>query len=76
MKNTTLNENEVRTVLAVFDELRKMPYSKLNGFIGSLTIEEMQELNRKLNDWYQGEVLGKQYDEEFGWYDPEDMKFA
>ena len=27
MKETKLNEREVRTVLAVFDELQKKPYS-------------------------------------------------
>ena len=75
MKQIELNESEARTVLAVFDELRKMPYDKLNGFLGSITIKEMQELNRKMNSWYQSEVLGKEYDEEYGWYDPEDMKF-
>lgn len=69
-KTKELTENEVRTVLAVFDELRKMPYDKLNTFLGSITIEEMNQLNEKLNGWYQGEVLGKEYSEEFGWYDP------
>ena len=68
-KTKELTENEVRTVLAVFGELRKMPYDKLNTFLGSITIEEMNQLNEKLNGWYQGEVLGKEYDEEFGWYE-------
>ena len=70
MKETTINQNEVRTILAVFEELTKMPYEQLNTFLGSLTIEEMMDLKKKLNDWYQPEVLGKSYDEEYGWYNP------
>ena len=69
-KTKELTENEVKTVLAVFGELRKMSYDTLNTFLGSITIDEMNQLNNKLNDWYQGEVLGKEYDEEFGWYEP------
>lgn len=52
MKETTLNEREVRTVLAVFEDLVRMPYTELNKFIGSVTIAEMQELNSKLRAWY------------------------
>lgn len=39
-----LTESEVRTMVAVFDELTRMPYDKLNTFLGSLTIEEMRAL--------------------------------
>lgn len=71
-KTRELTENEVRTVLSVFGELRKMKYGNLNTFLGSITINEMNELYSKLNGWYQGEVLGKEYDEEFGWYSSSD----
>ena len=50
-----LTENELRTCLAVFGELRKMPYGKLNTFLGSLTIEEMEALERKMRRRYYGE---------------------
>lgn len=43
-----LTTNEKRTILAVFDELLRKPYSELNTFLGSLTIEEMQKLYGKL----------------------------
>lgn len=43
-----LSANEKRTVKAVFGELLKKPYSELNCFLGSLTIEEMQKLYSKL----------------------------
>ncbi len=69
MKKTTLNEREVRTILAVFDELQKKPYSELNTFLGSVTIEELFALREKLNDWYQEKVAGKVFDEEYGWID-------
>lgn len=70
MKEMTLNENEVRTAMAVFDELLRKPYKELNTILGSQTIYEMMDLKRKMNDWYQPEVLGKSYDEEHGWIDP------
>lgn len=43
-----LTANEKRTVKAVFGELLKKPYSELNCFLGSITIEEMQTLYSKL----------------------------
>lgn len=43
-----LSENEKRTVKAVFGELLKKPYSELNCFLGSLTIEEMKKIYSKL----------------------------
>lgn len=43
-----MTEAEKRTVLAVFGELLKKPYSELNTFLGSLTIEEMQKLYLRL----------------------------
>lgn len=39
-----MTEAEVRTMVAVFDELMRMPYDKLSTFLGSLTIEEMGAL--------------------------------
>lgn len=55
MRRKSISEKEVRTVLAVFEELEKMPYDKLNTFLGSLTIQEMQALNSKLKKWYREE---------------------
>ncbi len=55
MRRKSLNEKEIRTVLAVFEEMTKMPYNKLNSFLGSLTIQEMQQLNSKLRKWYRNE---------------------
>ena len=43
-----LTADEKRTVKAVFGELLKKPYSEINTFLGSLTIEEMQKLYSKL----------------------------
>ena len=40
-------DNEKRTIKATFGELLKKPYSELNCFLGSLTIEEMQKLRYK-----------------------------
>lgn len=45
----TLNANEKRTVLAVFEGLLEQPYSEINRFIGSITIREMQVLYAKLD---------------------------
>ena len=43
-----LTANEKRTVKAVFGELFKKPYSELNRFLGSITIEDMLKLYLKL----------------------------
>ena len=40
----TISENERRTMVAVFNELMKKPYSELNTFLGSETIERMQAM--------------------------------
>lgn len=56
-----LTDKEVRTMVAVFDEIVKMPYEKQNSFLGSITIEEMNRLywkgRKKLGlDEYEEEV--------------------
>lgn len=38
-----------------------MPYSQLNKFLGSVTIEEMIELRRELATWYQLNVHDDNY---------------
>ena len=43
-----LTNDEKKIVKAVFFDLLCKPYSELNTFIGSLTIEGMQKLYRKL----------------------------
>ena len=53
MKRKTINENQVRTILAVFSELEKLSYDELNKHLGSETIKEMVKLRKTLNDWYQ-----------------------
>lgn len=47
-----LTANEKKTVLAVFTALMEKPYNELNNFLGSLTIQDMQELASKLR--YEG----------------------
>ena len=71
----TLNDKQVRTILAVFGELVSKPYGELNTILGSITIQEMTELNSKLDSWYKDKVLGYKYDEDFGWYDPATTEF-
>ena len=75
MKRTTINENEVRTIIAVFKELESKGYQEMNKMLGSITIEEMVALRAKLDTWYQGKVHEKVYDEEIGWYNPHSIIF-
>ena len=66
MRRKSLNEKEVRTVLAVIESINQKchyNYSELNTFMGSITIEEMQELNRKLEKWYDPERYAEKYEE-------------
>lgn len=58
-----LTANEKRTVQAVFGELLKKPYSELNCFLGSLTIDEMQKLYFKLRYEKYCEENGITYDD-------------
>jgi len=48
-----LDENEIRTCIAVFSTLRMIPYDKLNSFLGSLTIEQMRKLHTDLHYAYE-----------------------
>ena len=50
MRMMELEEKEVRTVLAVFEK-----YDELNLHLGSLTIDEMYALDRKMAKWYKEE---------------------
>ena len=45
----TLSAEEIRTVYAVFDELRMKKYSELNTFLGSETIKDMRNLASKIH---------------------------
>ena len=44
----TLTADEKRTVFAVFTAIQEMPYKQLNSILGSVTIQEMQNLTSKL----------------------------
>ena len=70
MMRKSLNEKQIRTVYAVFSELKRMPYDKLNTILGSLTIQDMVEVEKVCEDWYFSKVLGMVRDEETGiWED-------
>ena len=58
-----LTADEKRTVRAVFAELLKKPYSELNCYLGSLTIEEMQKLYSKLRYEEYCDERGIKYDD-------------
>lgn len=48
-----LTAKEKATVLAVFDDVLRMPYSEINKFIGSETIKDMSKLYQELRyEWY------------------------
>lgn len=58
-----LSERELTVVTAVFDDLLRKPYSELNTFIGSETIEEMSELFCKLRHRHYCERHGITYED-------------
>lgn len=59
MKRKSLNEKQIRTILAVFGELANKPYDEINTYLGSITIKEMLELKEILNKWYHSNVLNE-----------------
>ena len=62
-----LTEAEMRTVQAVICEVAKMPFSKMNTFLGSMTCEEVSKLASKF--WYAGycERHGIKYEDMTEW---------
>lgn len=50
------SEGEIRTMIDLFGTLSRMPYKKLNTEVGSMTIQNMNELYKKLMQWYYGAV--------------------
>lgn len=55
--NKALTRKELRTVYVVFEELNRMSYSELNTILGSMTIDEMQEILVKIRPMF------KEYEE-------------
>lgn len=54
-RRKSLTEKDIRTVLAViesYQEQNSWNWSKMNVHMGSITIEEMYQLQAKLKKWY------------------------
>lgn len=68
-KKLSLNEEQVLTILAVFRDLKSMPYEELNKRLGSITIDRMYELYGELNDWRNKNIFKNEEDIE-QYYDP------
>lgn len=65
-RRKSLSETEVRTILAVWESVLEHThwnYQEMNCFIGSLTIEEMQELYSKLRNWYNKDAIEAEREE-------------
>lgn len=64
MRRKSLSEKDIRTVLAIIEsycEQNHYNYDEMNRNMGSLTIEEMVVLNKRLKDWYHKDDVN--YDE-------------
>lgn len=68
-KKLSLNEEQVLTILAVFRDLKSMPYEELNKRLGSITIDRMYELYGELKDWRNKNIFKNEEDIE-QYYDP------
>lgn len=58
-----LSEKDIRTVLSIiesYQEQNHYVYSEMNRHMGSITIDEMQDLKNRLDRWYKN----KRYDPE------------
>jgi len=54
-RRKSLSEKDVRTILAVVASLKEYcnySWSKMNTFIGSMTLDEMLDLEGRLSEWY------------------------
>lgn len=65
----SLNENQIKTILAVFGDLKSIPYEELNKRLGSITIDRMYELYGELKDWRNKNIFKNEEDIE-QYYDP------
>lgn len=59
----SLNENQIKTILAVFGDLKSIPYKELNKRLGSITIGRMYELYEELKDWRNKNIFKNEYNE-------------
>lgn len=79
-RRKSLSENDIRTIIAVFESIKEnnqYNWSKMNRFIGSMTLDEMLDLDERLKKWYDPEKYdrdpedeGDYYEDEDGYYDP------
>lgn len=74
MRRKSLSEKDVTTVIAVFESIledNQHNWSKMNRFIGSMTLDEMLVLNQKLKKWAYGEPKDPE-DEQWDYDDADD----
>lgn len=58
MRRKSLSEKEIVTILAVIDAFREQNHyrwDEMNRYLGSISIQEMLDLNHKLEKWYNPE---------------------
>lgn len=64
MRRKSLSEKDVRTVLAIIESFREQNnyrWEEMNKHMGSLTIDEMLNLNHKLDKWCNPEKYSEEY---------------
>lgn len=65
-RRKSLAEKDVRTILAVWESVledNRWNWNNINRFIGSMTIDEMQELYSKLRNWYNKDAIETEREE-------------
>lgn len=65
-RRKSLSEKDVRTILAVWESVLEdnhWNWNNINRFIGSMTIDEMQELYSKLKNWYNKDAIEAEREE-------------
>ena len=75
MMRKSLNENQIRTALSALNAIYELPYDEQLKLLGSIGAEEAHKLRSTLETWYNHDVCGMAYDDEYGWYNPADMTF-
>ena len=65
-RRKNIKEKDVRTILSIIDsykEQNKYMWCEMNKHMGSMTINEMLELERKLLKWYNEDEYLRRYEE-------------
>lgn len=77
-RRKSLSEKDIRTIIAVFESVmedNQYNWDKMNRFIGSMTLDEMLDLDDRLKKWYDPEKYDRDPEDAMWHYDEADDEY-